>query len=33
MQPVLDAAYKYHAIAQPMPAKELISSAVTSLLR
>ena len=33
MQPVLDAAYKYHAIAQPMPAKELISPAVSSLPR
>jgi NitT/TauT family transport system substrate-binding protein len=33
MQPVLDAAFKYHAIAQPMPAKELISSAVASLAR
>jgi NitT/TauT family transport system substrate-binding protein len=33
VQPVLDAAYKYHAIAQPMPAKELISPAVSSLPR
>lgn len=31
IQPVLDVAYKYHSIAQPMAARELISSAVVSV--
>jgi ABC-type nitrate/sulfonate/bicarbonate transport system substrate-binding protein len=33
VQPVLDMAYKYHAIPQPLLAKDLISSAVTTLPR
>jgi ABC-type nitrate/sulfonate/bicarbonate transport system substrate-binding protein len=33
IQPVLDVAYKYHAIPRPLAAKDLISPAVTSLPR
>jgi NitT/TauT family transport system substrate-binding protein len=33
VQPVLDMAYKYHAIPQPLAAKDLISPAVTALPR